>query len=325
MPRRHRNARRDVGMSVRASPADGVDASSARDRPDLPALEVIQRRLLGLAVRMVDHANRERANPDAIKVGGHQASSASLVSIMTALWFHHLDADDRTSVKPHASPVLHAINYLLGQLERDALTTLRAYRGLQAYPSRTKDPDRIDFSTGSVGLGAVAPLFAAVTRRYVDTRFGPRPTSRFVSLLGDAELDEGTVWEAVNDPISEGLGDVLWVVDFNRQSLDRVIPGVRIDHWRAQFEAAGWHVLEVKYGSRLLEAYTHAGGARRCAGGSTTCPTSATRRCSPARNRNCVHGSSRTLPTRSSPRWPRSPTTSSGDWSPTSAATTSRS
>ena len=215
----------------------------------------IERRVLWLATRIVDAANHERDTGDGVKVGGHQASSASLVSAMTALWFAHLDADDRVAVKPHASPVFHAIQYLLGNLDRHYLPMLRARGGLQSYPSRTKDPDPVDFSTGSVGLGAAAPLFAAVTRRYVDAHFGARPHSRFVAILGDAELDEGNVWEAVADPATTGLGNVMWLVDFNRQSLDRVVPGVRIHQWRAQFEAAGWHVVEVKYGAKLAAAY----------------------------------------------------------------------
>jgi pyruvate dehydrogenase E1 component len=230
-------------------------AVTASTAVDLDVLEEIQRRVLWLAVRMVDAANHERATGDGVKVGGHQASSASLVTAMTALWFAYLSADDRVSVKPHASPVFHAIQYLLGNLDRKYLTMLRARGGLQAYPSRTKDPDDVDFSTGSVGLGAVAPLFAAVARRYVDAHFGERPRSRFIALLGDAELDEGNVWEAVFDPVTEGLGNVMWVVDFNRQSLDRVVPGVRIEHWRGQFEAAGWHVVEVKYGRRLQATF----------------------------------------------------------------------
>ncbi|HEX5598518.1 MAG TPA: pyruvate dehydrogenase [Micromonosporaceae bacterium] len=209
---------------------------------------------------MVDAANNDRNTGDGVKVGGHQASSASLVSAMTALWFAHLDQADRVSVKPHASPVFHAIQYLLGNLDRSYLTRLRALGGLQSYPSRTKDPDEVDFSTGSVGLGAAAPLFAAVTRRYVDAHFGARPRSRFIALLGDAELDEGNIWEAVADPATAGLGNVLWLVDFNRQSLDRVVPGVRINQWRGQFEAAGWHVVEVKYGRRLQAAFTRPGG-----------------------------------------------------------------
>ena len=227
---------------------------------DLEVLDEIQRRVLWLSARIVDAANRERETGDGVKVGGHQASSASLVSAMTALWFAHLDAADRVAVKPHASPVFHAIQYLLGNLDRSYLTKLRARGGLQSYPSRTKDPDEVDFSTGSVGLGAAAPLFGAVTRRYVDAHFGPRPRSRFISIIGDAELDEGNVWEAVADPATAGLGDVMWLVDFNRQSLDRVIPGVRIAQWRGQFEAAGWHVVEVKYGRRLQAAYDRPGG-----------------------------------------------------------------
>lgn len=226
----------------------------------VPVLDAIAERVLWLAVRIVDHANRERVNPDGMKVGGHQASSASLVSVMTALWFAHLDAGDRVSVKPHASPALHAINYLLGDLDPSYLTRLREAGGLQAYPSLSKDPDRVDFSTGSVGLGATAPLFAAAARRYVDAHFGPRTRSRFISLLGDAELDEGNIWEAVADPATMGLGNVMWVVDFNRQSLDRVVPGVRIHQWRAQFEAAGWHVVEVKYGRGQLQAFDLPGG-----------------------------------------------------------------
>ena len=227
---------------------------------DLEVLNDIQRRVLWLAVRMVDVANRDRDASDGVKVGGHQASSASMVTAMTALWFSHLEADDRVAVKPHASPVLHAISYLLGDLDRSYLTRLRACGGLQSYPSRTKDPDRVDFSTGSVGLGAAAPLFAAVTRRYVDAHFGERKPARFIALVGDAELDEGNIWEAIADPATQGLGNVTWIVDFNRQSLDRVVPGVRISQWTAQFTAAGWHVVEVKYGRRLQTAFLRPGG-----------------------------------------------------------------
>ena len=222
---------------------------------DLAILEEIQTRTLWLTMRMIDFANHDRPNLDGIKVGGHQASSASMISILTSLYFHHLDANDRVSVKPHSSPVFHSIQYLLGNLDKKYLTSLRSAGGLQSYPSRTKDPDTVDFSTGSVGLGAAAPLFAGVTRRYVDAHFGARPASRFIALIGDAELDEGNIWEAVADPATDGLGNVMWVVDFNRQSLDRVIPGIRIAQWRAQFEAAGWHVAEVKYGSKLKKAF----------------------------------------------------------------------
>jgi pyruvate dehydrogenase E1 component len=224
------------------------------------AMEQVERSVLWLATRIIDAANHDRDSTDGIKVGGHQASSASMVSIMTALWFGHLGPDDVVSVKPHASPVLHAINYLLGGLDREQLSHLRSFQGLQAYPSRTKDPDRVDFSTGSVGLGATAPLFAAATRRYVDAHFGPRPRSRFVSLLGDAELDEGNIWEALLEPGLGGLGNVLWVVDLNRQSLDRVVPGIKVRGLQRAFADAGWHVLDVKYGRHLQEVFARPGG-----------------------------------------------------------------
>ncbi|MGH3394007.1 MAG: transketolase-like TK C-terminal-containing protein, partial [Streptosporangiaceae bacterium] len=243
-----------------------ADITGARDarpaiEPDLTVLEEIEQRVLWLATRIVDAANHDRETGDGVKVGGHQASSASLVSVMTALYFAYLDAPDRVSVKPHASPVYHAIQYLLGNLDRGYLPRLRAFGGLQSYPSRTKDPDGVDFSTGSVGLGAAAPLFAAAARRYVDAHFGPRPRSRYIALIGDAELDEGNIWEAVADPATDGLGDVLWIVDVNRQSLDRVVPGVRIAQWEQQFTAAGWHVAEAKYGRRLEAAFGRPGGA----------------------------------------------------------------
>jgi transketolase N-terminal domain/subunit len=188
------------------------------------ALRAVEDRVLWLATAIVDHANRVRPNPAGLKVGGHQASSASIVTIMTALWLEQLTAEDRISVKPHASPVLHALEYLLGQLDAKYLTTLREFGGLQSYPSRLKDPVPADYSTGSVGIGATAPIWGAIARRYVGTQFGTRDTGRQWSLVGDAELDEGAVWEAVLDPMVAELGEVVWVVDLNRQSLDRVLP-----------------------------------------------------------------------------------------------------
>src|SRR4051812_30689061 len=168
---------------------------------DTTTLEAVQDRVLWLAMSIVHHANRVRETSSGVKVGGHQASSASLVSVMTALWFEHLRAPDRVSVKPHASPVLHAIEYLLGKLDRRYLTELRAFGGLQSYPSRLKDPVPADFSTGSVGIGATAPIWSALAPRYVAGHFEVPQGGRQVSLVGDAELDEGAVWEAIVDPV----------------------------------------------------------------------------------------------------------------------------
>jgi pyruvate dehydrogenase E1 component len=239
-------------------------AAPAAPRPpyDQGVLRGIAQRVLWLSAAIVDAANAGRVNHSGVKVGGHQASSASMVDIMTALWFAELTPLDRVSVKPHASPVLHAVNYLLGDLDEAYLPTLRAKGGLQSYPSRLKDPDTVDFSTGSVGIGATAALWAAVAHRYVASQFpGSPPAGRFVSLLGDAELDEGAIWEAVADPAVASLGELLWVVDLNRQSLDRVVPDIQIERLQGMFAAAGWQVVTLKWGRLISGLFERPGGA----------------------------------------------------------------
>jgi pyruvate dehydrogenase E1 component len=234
--------------------------ASVENESDLLTLEAVQDRVLWLAASIIHHANKVRTTPSGVKVGGHQASSASMVSIMTALWFAHLRAPDRVSVKPHASPVLHAIEYLLGKLDRRYLTTLRAFGGLQSYPSRLKDPVPADFSTGSVGIGATAPIWSAVAHRYVAGHFEVPQGGRQVALLGDAELDEGAIWETIVDPIVPHLGEVLWIVDLNRQSLDRVVPDIAAGRIATMFEGAGWQTIVVKYGRWLRELFGRDGG-----------------------------------------------------------------
>ncbi|MEU7905651.1 transketolase-like TK C-terminal-containing protein [Actinoplanes sp. NPDC049118] len=229
--------------------------------PGVETLRVIARRVLWLSASIVDAANAGRPNDSGVKVGGHQASSASMVDIMVALWFAELTSRDRVSVKPHASPVLHAINYLLGDLDESYLPMLRAKGGLQSYPSRLKDPDTVDFSTGSVGIGATAALWAAMAHRYVASRFPDVPAGgRFVSLLGDAELDEGAIWEAVMDPAVAKMGELLWVVDLNRQSLDRVVPDIQIAKLQGMFAAAGWQVVVLKWGREISRLFERPGG-----------------------------------------------------------------
>jgi pyruvate dehydrogenase E1 component len=238
---------------VPAQPNAGLPA-------EIVALREVERRVLWLSTAIVHHANRVRPNPGGVKVGGHQASSASMVTLMTALWLRQLRAEDRISVKPHASPVAHALEYLLGQLDPSELTTLRQFGGLQSYPSRTKDPVPADYSTGSVGIGATAPIWGAIARRYTQDHFGQGGTGRQYSLVGDAELDEGAVWEAVLDPMVRDLGEVVWIVDLNRQSLDRVIPMLGAGRLATMFEGAGWQVLTVKYGVELTALFERPGG-----------------------------------------------------------------
>ncbi|WP_344049930.1 transketolase-like TK C-terminal-containing protein [Microbacterium aoyamense] len=229
---------------------------------DLTALRAIEHKVRWIAASMIDAANSPaRRDPAGLKVGGHQASSASIATIMTTLWFAELTRLDRVSVKPHASPVLHAINFLLGELEPEDMATLRQFGGLQSYPSRSKDRDTVDYSTGSVGIGATAPIWGAIAHRYAADASGQRrPPGRQFSLVGDAELDEGAVWEALLDPMVADLGEVVWIVDFNRQSLDRVVPNISGTRLQSMFHAAGWQVIEAKYGVALTEAFKRAGG-----------------------------------------------------------------
>lgn len=234
-------------------------ASTCRD-PLVDALAEIERRVLWLSTSIIHHANRVRPNASGIKVGGHQASSASIATIMTSLWFGQLRPEDRVSVKPHASPVLHGINYLLGSLDEKYLTTLREFGGLQSYPSRSKDPDPVDYSTGSVGIGATAPIWGAISRRYTETVSGTPNRGRQYSLVGDAELDEGAIWEAVLDSHVADLGEIVWIVDLNRQSLDRVVPNIAAGKIERLFAAAGWQVLTVRFGHLLEDLMARPGG-----------------------------------------------------------------
>lgn len=245
--------------STSGNSTDGDSVTGGRE-----TLHDISERVLWLSTSMIHHANRVRPNPTGLKVGGHQASCASMVTIMTSLWFEQLEAGDRVSVKPHASPVLHAINYLLGELDEKYLTTLRSYGGLQSYPSRAKDPDTVDYSTGSVGIGATAPIWGAMSRRFVDSAFSADTPSGFrgrqYSLVGDAELDEGAVWEAVIDPGIGELGEIVWIVDLNRQSLDRVVPNIAARRLEKMFDAAGWQVITVRFGRLLENLFARTGG-----------------------------------------------------------------
>lgn len=193
----------------------------------LPILRSIERKLLWLSTWMVHHANAVRPNADGTKVGGHQPSSASVASLVTALYFHWLRPGDVVAMKAHAAPLFYAAQHLRGRLDVRALSGLRSFGGLQAYPSRRKNADVVDLSTGSMGLGAVQATFGALAARYLADHGGRAVPERFVVMVGDAELDEGNVWEALLEETLAELGNVLWIVDVNRQSPDRLYRGTR--------------------------------------------------------------------------------------------------
>lgn len=229
---------------------------------DLSHLKTIEQRLLWLSHWMIHHANHIRPKVDAIKIGGHQASSASMVSIMTALYFHALRPQDRVAVKPHAAPVFHAMQYLMGHLDRARMENFRGYGGVQSYPSRTKDVDDVDFSTGSVGLGVAITCFAALVQDYIAAKDWGRdlPLGRMVALVGDAELDEGNIYEALQEGWKNDLRNCWWIIDFNRQSLDGIVREGLFARVEKIFDAFGWDVVRVKYGALQRAAFAEPGG-----------------------------------------------------------------
>ncbi|MBN9067626.1 MAG: transketolase, partial [Rhizobiales bacterium] len=231
---------------------------------DNKLLAALEKKVLWLATWMVHHANHLRDNEDGLKVGGHQASSASLATIMTALYFSVLRPEDRVAVKPHASPVFHSIQYLLGNQTLEKIKNFRGYKGAQSYPSRTKDIDDVDFSTGSVGLGVAQTLFSSLVQDYVHAkgRAVDLPEGKMVALIGDAEMDEGNIFEALMEGWKHGLRNTWWVVDYNRQSLDAVIREGLWERFETIFRNFGWDVVVLKYGSLQKAAFAEPGGER---------------------------------------------------------------
>ncbi|MFQ3623834.1 MAG: 1-deoxy-D-xylulose-5-phosphate synthase N-terminal domain-containing protein, partial [Acetobacteraceae bacterium] len=226
-------------------------------------LEALERRILWLSSWIIHNANHIRPNRDGLKVGGHQASCASVATLMTALYFDVLRPEDRVAVKPHAGPVFHAIQYLLGRVDRARLEAFRALGGIQPYPSRTRDGDDVDFSTGSVGLGVAITTFAALMRDYVRLKNlappGVRP-GRMVAVVGDAELDEGNIYEALLESWKHEVEGVWWIIDYNRQSLDSIVPDRLFHRIEGLFRDMRWNVVTLKYGRRLEAAFARPGG-----------------------------------------------------------------
>ncbi|MGD9767964.1 MAG: transketolase [Pseudolabrys sp.] len=229
---------------------------------DLDILRDLERKVLWLASYMIHNANHLRDTGDGVKVGGHQASSASLAAIMTTLYFEVLRPQDRVAIKPHAAPNFHAIQYLFGNQTREKLEAFRGYKGAQSYPSRTKDTDDVDFSTGSVGLGVAQTLFSSLVQDYVRAHGwgGQHPEGRMIALMGDAEMDEGNIFEALLEGWKQGLRNCWWVIDYNRQSLDAVIREGLWERYEQLFSNFGWDVVILKYGALQQAAFKEPGG-----------------------------------------------------------------
>ena len=229
----------------------------------LHCLKQIEQCLLWLSAWTIHNANHLREKDESgVKVGGHQASCASMVSIMTALYFHVLRPEDRVAVKPHASPVFHAMQYLMGNQTLENLKNFRGFGGAQSYPSRTKDVDDVDFSTGSVGLGVAITAFASLVQDYLGAKpwAAKKAPGRMVALVGDAELDEGNIYECLQECWKHNLRNTWWVIDYNRQSLDGVVQEGLWERIEAIFGAFGWRVVRLRYGALQRAAFEEPGG-----------------------------------------------------------------
>ena len=234
-----------------------------RDTDRLALLHGVERKLLWLSAWMIHNANHVRPNRDGLKVGGHQASCASVISVMTALYFAVLRPQDRVAVKPHAGPVFHAINHLFGRQSVENMVGLRRFGGLQSYPSRTRDGAEVDFSTGSVGLGVAMTSFSALMADYVRLHglaAADLSAGRHIAIAGDAELDEGNIYEALLEGWKHDVRNVWWIIDYNRQSLDSVVPDRLFGRIEGLFRDMGWNVVTLKYGRRLQGAFARDGG-----------------------------------------------------------------
>jgi len=231
--------------------------------PDLDALRLLDDRLRWLSAWTIHNANHLRESTDGLKVGGHQASCASMTAIMAALYFHALGPNDKVAVKPHAGPVLHAIHYLLGTQSREQLQNFRGFGGMQSYPSRTKDRIPVDFSTGSVGLGVAITAFASLVQDYLlaHEMMKPEEAGRMVALMGDAELDEGNIYECLIEAYKHDIRNCWWIVDYNRQSLDATTAERMFRRFDEIFASCGWRVVTLKYGKQLEAAFEEHGGA----------------------------------------------------------------
>jgi pyruvate dehydrogenase E1 component len=225
-------------------------------------LSDLERKVLWLSVWTIHNANHLRKEEDAVKVGGHQASCASMNAILTALYFAVLRPEDRVAVKPHASPVFHAIQYLMGLQTREKLEAFRAYGGAQSYPSRTKDIDDVDISTGSVGLGVAMTAFTSLTQDYLAAKglYDENKLGRMIALVGDAEMDEGNIFECLVEGYKHSLRNTWWIIDYNRQSLDGVIREGLKPKFEGVFRAFGWDVVTLKYGRLMEDAFKRPGG-----------------------------------------------------------------
>ncbi|MDE0119894.1 MAG: pyruvate dehydrogenase [Bdellovibrionales bacterium] len=254
-------------------------------KTELKTLNEIAKRAHLILNQMIYMANyrkdQEKGDP---KVGGHCSASTSALHILGALHLVVKTGYDYIANKPHASPTDHAYNYLLGLLLDEQLKPLssslaeQAMRGLRAFPKQneytfqsyhsTYDPDHHHFlPSGTVGIPPVVAGYLALAYRAAQVQGYKTPTAHFWSIIGDSEFREGSLMEAIPDLAERELGNITWILDYNRQSLDghRLINNNIIEHSDAEriertLCANGWQVIQLKHGSLRKNLFQKPGG-----------------------------------------------------------------
>ncbi len=248
-------------------------------------LDAIARRAHYLANLMIyranDRLNVEKGDP---KIGGHSSASSSALHILGALHLYVKSGFDFIANKPHASPADHAFNYLLDlflnadlskmSLEdcNTAMDHLRAFpdKGqpvLQSYHS-VYDPDHHGFlPTGTVGIPPANVGYLAQAYTFAKQHGYKVPNAHFWAIIGDSEFREGSLFEAVPDLAEREVGNLTWIVDYNRQSLDghritnlKVMDGTDDVRIARTMEANGWQVIQVRHGQKRQRLFKRAGG-----------------------------------------------------------------
>ncbi|MEQ9503781.1 MAG: pyruvate dehydrogenase [Deltaproteobacteria bacterium] len=259
-----------------------------RDPKEVAVIERIARRAFVYATKMIYEANhRDDVMEGDPKVGGHPAACSSCVHIMSALHLGVRQPQDLIAVKPHASPVDHSLNYLMGMFHEpygrkwlsddegaEVMYRLRKFSQdgepvFQSYHAESDPDGNVYFPSGSVGIPPVVSIYTALAYRYADDHKLRVPKdAHFWSLMGDSEFREGSLMEALPDAAERELGNVTWIVDYNRQNLDgtripnmRGIRGTDASRMERVCVANGWDVIQAQHGRKRLAAFEKEGGA----------------------------------------------------------------
>lgn len=181
---------------------------------------------------------------------GNPGSALSCVEILVWLLHHEMrikiedprwELRDRLILsKGHAAPVFYAICSQLGWIKEDDLFGFRRFETkLQTHPEYGTLPF-VDYTSGSLGQGLSAACGMGLGAKYLNL-----DTPRFFVLIGDAETNEGQIWEAAMSAGHYELSNVIVIVDFNKFSQDgRTEEIMNVEPFLEKWKSFNWEVME---------------------------------------------------------------------------------